>query len=633
MAPLPLVCALLTVAFRTTTGVPQDPSAVPPLVTSPLLHPLPEIVSSVVLRYFCHPFQPVQIYQAARTMDHRAMQRDILAEVLGVVAGQCTVAFASTSGDGPRTRTVVFGQNGDTFERLLDGFSTSRHDYSGRYLLVLTGSPRDVEWRRLFGALWRRHIVHVNVLVLKNATVDVYTYQPYSPQHCGQPLMKLVASVANATDSLRHNLYPSRRFTSLHNCTLQVGSFEAKPYTFLRRKVDGYTDLGGFEGDLLRLVACRLQFRVNVTESPQQVQWGSIGPPGNSTGTMKLVQDELVDLVIACMALDVVRNLYLKPGWAYYTSRVLFAVPQGRPYTGFEKLFRPFRVDVWAALGTVLVGVVVVVTVLSCGRRARALRAFVYGPSVEMPLIGALYLLWGGAVRHVPRRNFARTLFAIWVLFTFVLRTLYQGSLYMYLQRSATYPPLATLNEIHRSTLQYHMVNIAMRFFVDRPEIQPRARFIPPGLDTFGSMVADMADRYTDRVVVCPQDMVAYNNKLTKRTGRVIQVTRESITLFPVTIYYPKKSFLTQVFDREIRTIVQTGLFDFWVRNYGDYDFEANRREPGTAGEPRKLTVDHLVGAYELLFGGYLLTVSVFLLELVSVRVAYLRCVLEFCLE
>uniref|UniRef100_A0A182SKR0 Ionotropic glutamate receptor L-glutamate and glycine-binding domain-containing protein n=1 Tax=Anopheles maculatus TaxID=74869 RepID=A0A182SKR0_9DIPT len=394
-------------------------------------------------------------------------------------------------------------------------------------------------------------------------------------------------------------------------------------------------ELGGFEGDMLRLIAHRLKFRMNVTEPSHQMQWGVIGPPGNSTGTMQLVQDELVDLVIACMALDVTRETYLKAGLAHYTSRILFAVPQGRPYSAFEKLFRPFRTDIWSALGAMLGGVVTVVGVLSCGGRARSLRGFVYGPSVRMPLLGALYLLWGGTVVAVPRRNFARSLLALWLGFTFVLRTLYQGSLYLYLQRSATYPPLATIDEVHRSTLHYHMVNIAMRFFVDRPEIKPRTRFIPPGLDTLGAQVAGMASHYRDRVVVCPQDMVAYNNKLNRVQGhgQFVQVTRESITLFPITIYYPKKSFLTHLFNREVRHIVQSGLMDFWVRSYGDYDFEINRRTPQTAGEPHKLTVQHLVGAYQLLVASYLLATVVFLLEQMSVRSPRLQRLLEFCMD
>uniref|UniRef100_A0A182W4C0 Ionotropic glutamate receptor L-glutamate and glycine-binding domain-containing protein n=1 Tax=Anopheles minimus TaxID=112268 RepID=A0A182W4C0_9DIPT len=604
---------------------------------------LPELVSSVLMRYFLHPFQPVQFYLAAKSAVHQREQWDAVGLILRHTSGHCTVMFGNLADNlgqqqHLRTHAILLGEDVDAFERLIGNFSTTVNDYSGRYLLVVTArnAQQNIEWSRLFRFLWLRHIVHVNVLLTTaNGTVRVYTYEPYSPNHCGRPVAKLVTVFPGGIVQKQHrNLYPRRRLTSLHNCTLQVGSFEAKPYTFLQRKVDGYTELGGFEGDLLRLLAHRLQFRVNVTESPNQMQWGVMGPPGNSTGTMQLVQDELVDLVIACMALDVTRSSYLKPGWAHYTSRILFAVPQGRQYSAFEKLFRPFRLDIWAALGGVLGMVATVVGMLSCGQRARTWRGFVYGPSVHMPLLRALYLLWGGSVVAVPRRNFARSLLVLWLGFTFVLRTLYQGSLYLYLQRSATYPPLATIDEIQQSTLHYHMVNIAMRFFVDRPDIKPRTRFIPAGLDTLGAQVAGMASRYQDRVVVCPEDMVAYNNKLNRLqgAGELIQVARESITLFPITIYYPKKSFLTQLFDREVLHIVQSGLMDYWVRNYGDYDFEANRRAPQSTGEPHKLTLHHLEGAYQLLVGSHLLATMVFLLELVSLRSPMIRRVLEYSL-
>ncbi|XP_052900098.1 uncharacterized protein LOC128306588 [Anopheles moucheti] len=642
MALLLVTSLLTTMLLLCVAGAPLegDQSA-----TNQKMMLLPELISNVLMSYFRHPYQPVQFYLAAHDAVHQRVQLDVVDMVLRYISGYCTVTFTNF-GEYPRpgtavqrTNAILLGQDVGAFERLLESFSTTANDYSGRYLLVLTTltSQQNIEWRWLFKLLWQRHIVHVNVLLAtSNGTVRVYSYEPYSPNHCAHPVVKLVTVFRHGSvENRHHNLYPRRRITSLHNCTVQVGSFEAKPYTFFQRKVDGFVELGGFEGDLLRLLAHRLQFRVNVTESPHQLQWGVIGPPGNSTGTMQLVQDELVDLVIACMALDVTRSFYLKAGIAHYTSRILFAVPQGRPYSAFEKLFRPFGADVWAALGGMLGVVVTVVGVLSCGRRPRTWRRFVYGPSGRMPLLTALYLLWGGAVVVVPRRNFARSLLVLWLWFTFVLRTVYQGSLYLYLQRSATYPPLATLDEIHRSTLHYHMVNIAMRFFVDRPDIKPRARFIPAGLDTLGELVAAMATRYHDRVVVCPQDMVAYSNKRYRLQGAVelVQVTRESVTHFPLTIYYPKKSFLTQLFDREVRHIVESGLMDYWVRNYGDYDFEANRRTPQNSGEPHKLTLKHLEGAYQLLVASHLLATVVFLLEQASLRSPTLRRVLEFCMD
>ncbi|XP_053677921.1 uncharacterized protein LOC128728323 [Anopheles nili] len=596
---------------------------------------LSTVVSILLHQYFRHPFQPVLIYHTASTRSHHLLQRDILDGVLPSLKGQCSVAFGTFREHGAalRSHAVLLGQDLESIESILKDFNTNSNDYSGRYLLVLTGGMQDTQMERLFAELWLRHIVHVNVLVPVNASVSVYSYQPYSPEHCGHPKPELVATLP--MEHMLPSLYPVRRFDNLHNCTLKVGTFEAKPYTTFERKVDGFSNLGGFEGELLHMLSQQLNFRFNVVESPGQVQWGAIGPPGNSTGTMQLAQNELVDFIIACMALDVTRSIYLKAGVSHYASRIVFAVPQGRPYTAFEKLFKPFQIDIWASLGAMLLGVLIVVTVLSCGQRARALRQFVYGQYEHMPLFNALNVLLGGAVVNTPRRNFARSLFVLWLYFTFVVRTLYQGSLYLYLQRSATYPPLSTIEEVHNSALQYHMVNIAMRFFVDRPQILPRVHFIPPGLDTLGEAVAGMAERYQDRVVVCPIDMVAYNNKLKRRKhlGKKIYVTRESITFFPLTIYYPKKSFLTQVFDHEIKKIIQSGIINFWVRNYGDYDLDTGRRTSQTATSPRKLTLKHMVGAYQILLGVHLLAIIVFLFELASIRIVIIRRLLEFCMD
>lgn len=63
---------------------------------------------------------------------------------------------------------------------------------------------------------------------------------------------------------------------------------------------------------------------------------------GNSTGLMKIIQEEEVDFGVGYMAFTYDRHKYLKPGLVHYTSKVLFAVPSGRPFTAFEKMFRLF---------------------------------------------------------------------------------------------------------------------------------------------------------------------------------------------------------------------------------------------------------------------------------------------------
>ncbi|XP_058063397.1 uncharacterized protein LOC131213384 [Anopheles bellator] len=601
---------------------------------------LVHVVVQVLRDHFRHPFYPVQIYCGwLDACSRSAVVSDFLEHVLRLLPSEFTVVLSTplaesdggTGSPAPPMRNLLLLESVGTVDRMMGDL---RSDPSGRYLIVLTEDAVASVLDRIFAELFELNIINVNVLVPERSRVAAYTYHPFSPGFCRIARAHLVATwwPSNPLGRTRVrsvDLYPLR-LTTFHNCTLRVGSFEVKPYTVLVPKVDGHLELGGFEGDLLRLLSQRLQFRVNITESPGQVQWGTIGPKGNSTGTMKLVQDELVDLAIACMAVDPTRNLYLQPGAIHYTSRILFAVPQGRAYTAFEKLFRPFRTDSWLALAASLVGAAALVMALA--RSSRPVRAIVYGSDgVRMTPLHALYMFYGGAVAAVPSRNFGRTLFALWLLATLVLRSLYQGSLYRYLQRSAYYPPLVSLQQVYESSLELHMINIAMRFFTDRPEVRARARFIPPGRDTLGDMVSGLLDRYDDRAVVCPMDVVAYCNRRTKRAQRRarVHITREPITLFPVTIYYHKRSMLAAVFDRQIRRIVPSGLMQFWVSNYGDYDFFADTgRSP--ANGPRPLTNAHLVGAYQVLLGAYGFGLLALLLELLSRRVRWLSQIFDY---
>ncbi|XP_050088243.1 uncharacterized protein LOC126572712 [Anopheles aquasalis] len=600
---------------------------------------LARVVAEILRSYFHHPFQPVYLYADLSDTDGRR-SADLLDQVLQRIGRSGLVlAWDLPSRPGvPRLFNLALLDSLPIVGplcRVLD----ERNDPSGRYVIALTERyatqhQLDKLLDRLFGELFERRIVNVNVVVRERTpSVAVYTYYPFAPGQCRQPRTQLVARYGGGErtwwppGTMRTlDLYPGSRLADLHNCPLRVGTFEAKPYTIVHRKVDGYEELGGFEGDLLRLVSERLRFRTNLTVSRQ---WGTIGPQGNSTGLMRLVQDEQVDLAIACLAIDPSRNAYLRPGTTHYTSTVRMAVPQGRPYTPFEKLFRPFRTDCWIAVSCCLAVLVCLVAGLGTGGHSVA-RDFVYGPGVRMPLLRALYLMFGGSVQPCPRRNFARTLFLLWLAKTLVLRTVYQASLYRYLQRSAYQPPLATLDEVYRSSLELHMVHLALRFFVDRPEVRARAHLIPAGLDTLGMMVGGMADRaYHDRAVVCPFDMVAYANRLNRRAHRrqMVHVTRDPITLFPLTIYYPRRSMLTDAFDREIRKIAPAGLMQYWVRNYGDYELYGGVGDdgaPSATGRPQQLTNGHLAGAYQVLGVAHGCAVVLLLLELVSRRVRWL---------
>lgn len=94
------------------------------------------------------------------------------------------------------------------------------------------------------------------------------------------------------------------------------------------------------------------------------------------------------------------------------------------------------------------------------------------------------------------------------------------------------------------------------------------------------------------------------------------------MAVYPVALYYPKKSRLTKVFDDRIRNIQPTGLIRFWMKRYGDYDFF---QKMDSSREPRQLSNLHLAGGYQVFAGCLAVSGVVFVMEILSVYSAVLR--------
>lgn len=148
-----------------------------------------------------------------------------------------------------------------------------------------------------------------------------------------------------------------------------------------------------------------------------------------------------------------------------------------------------------------------------------------------------------------------------------------------------------------------------------------RTTFIQPGKDTLGSMIEKLGKGMIDGVILIPLDQAAYHNMVSPKR-EFVYVAKQHVGVYPVGFYYPKKSRLTKVFDDQIRNIQSTGLIEFWLRRYGDYDFF---KKQTASGGPRKLSNQHLAGGYQVFVGWLVMSCAVFVIELLSLRCKWLR--------
>lgn len=134
-------------------------------------------------------------------------------------------------------------------------------DYMGFYVIVLTNGHTKELLQHILTDFWQLYIINVMVIQRINIeTYTIYTYFPYTKEHCA----KVVPTLYNYVNSGSfHNpmLFP-RKLENLNNCPITVATFNVTPHMVLRPSLNGTWYADGIDGNLLRVIARRLNFSV-----------------------------------------------------------------------------------------------------------------------------------------------------------------------------------------------------------------------------------------------------------------------------------------------------------------------------------------------------------------------------------
>ncbi|XP_055615245.1 uncharacterized protein LOC129761545 [Toxorhynchites rutilus septentrionalis] len=557
-----------------------DPSSTDPFFVS--------TVASILLSNFQTPFSPTLISYASEA----ASLLGLVSDVLSTISGRLVIRLDQFS-ESKHVNYVLFFDGYFSFRRILQNVGIQDDPITGRCLLVYSGTQfNDKMARQIFSDLWNSRSADVDLIWNNGSRAEVWTYFPYTKPFCGSVKPLLLRSFrSNETNSHLH-LFPSKT-NSFKGCPLKVGSFPIAPFIIFED--DDPDELRGIEGDLLKLLAEKLDFTISIIEPANETLWGSEDGE-NSTGLVRLIYDEEVEFGISAMGITAGKNAFLKPGVSHHVAKLVLVVPPGREFSAFEKLFRPLAANSWATIGAYTGVAVVVITVLEFN--PIPVREFVYGRGVRTPYLNLFRIMIGCEISPTPGRNFSRFLFVSWSLFGYWIRTVYLGSLFLCLQNSHSYPPMSTLEEFRSSGANLYTITPLLQMFDSFPEIMPRVRELPSKTNIMAVHIKWMLENPSVRdVLFCSTDFAARHNKLYRWTGQSIAITREMVASYTMAIYYPKRSILTDRFDYEIMRFQAAGLFTVWINRYGDYNFF---QKEIINKVPDRLSNSHILGAYEI---------------------------------
>ena len=145
-------------------------------------------------------------------------------------------------------------------------------------------------------------------------------------------------------------------------------------------------------------------------------------------------------------------------------------IPIGAPYTSFEKMFRPFHMHTWIAVILLYLAATTFITVIRC-IKSKIIRNMVFGTRNQRPYLNMVEVFLGGTLKEetLPTKNFARTLLMIFILYSLIIRTVYQGSLVRNLQSENRKPSVANIDEMIEKSYTFYLKASRIEFIEQMP--------------------------------------------------------------------------------------------------------------------------------------------------------------------
>lgn len=130
-------------------------------------------------------------------------------------------------------------------------------------------------------------------------------------------------------------------------------------------------------------------------------------------------------------------------------------MPMPAPLNPLLKFIRPLSVDVWIALGVLVV--IASVVILLVNFIPANYYWMIFGKKMQNEFLNLLIGFIGLSQTNLPERNFPRFLLMMFLLFCLVIRSLYLGSLFNMLKSEIFSTEFSTINEFYEAGFDFYV--------------------------------------------------------------------------------------------------------------------------------------------------------------------------------
>lgn len=361
----------------------------------------------------------------------------------------------------------------DEFDEFLDVYvkiSPKIFKLNGVYVIVLLkGEIPEIE--RIFELLRKIQVFKVIVMFDNgNDSVLLKSFRPFEPDNCDNTTPYVIDEFKEGGFVNSSRLVFQNTMKNLHKCPVRASiATTVEPYVIVKKLSNNSYDLRGQDIKMLNALSESLNFTVNYTY---------IGPEGyffeNGTveGPLRTILDDEADLSASAWWLKSHRMKTLEATTSYISEKVIFIIPPGRELSTFEKLIFPFSTPLWLlTLLVFLVGYSVIFIINHC---SMTIRHFVFGRNVGNSYINMFIGFIGGSQHILPGRNFARFLLVMFLKYSLVMRTVYQGRFYQLLKSNVRIEEIQSIDEMIEKDFKFYLYTAYADNFMGTEAIRER---------------------------------------------------------------------------------------------------------------------------------------------------------------
>jgi hypothetical protein len=273
----------------------------------------------------------------------------------------------------------------------------------------------------------------------------VFGFVPFSEGNCGDTTPVLVNEFKEGqfVKSVEEIFVDKTR--DLKGCEVRIAtSDDSQPYVFVDLLANGSYNFHGRDVELVNALAKSINFRINYTFVGEE---GSLAENGTGYGPFLMLLEDKADLIMADYWLVIYRLKFVDTSVPYIYAYYAFMIPPGGELSSFEKFVKPLDRCTWSLL-LVFIGFGFIVIFLMKKFSSKSTRNFVFGIGVNHPSLNIITAIYGGSQKVLPRESFGRYLLMMFLIFCLVMRTLYSGSLFRFIQSKVYHKEVQSSDEM-----------------------------------------------------------------------------------------------------------------------------------------------------------------------------------------